>query len=60
MVDTRKVVRMDMTANGNIIVTLQDEHNRLEHIVEKDVPKELLEEYNGEVYNRLRQENQSC
>jgi hypothetical protein len=57
MVDTRTVVRMDMTANGNIIVTLQDEHNRLEHIVEKDVPKELLAEYKGEVYNRLRQEN---
>jgi hypothetical protein len=50
----QKVVRIDMDSEGHDIVTLQDEQGQLSRFLAKKVPKELLAEYKGEVYNKRR------
>ena len=49
------IARIDMDKNGDEIVTLENEHGQLEHVMKKYVSKELLAKYEGEVYNRQRE-----
>lgn len=51
----QKIVRIDTGIYGDEIVTLEDEHGQLEHIMKKYVSKELLAEYKGEVTNRYKE-----
>ena len=51
-----KIVRIDTHKDGGEIVTLEDEHGQLTHELKKNVSKELLAEYKGEVYNRYKYE----
>jgi len=52
-----RIVAINRDKNGTDIITLQDEEGRLTHELEKNVPKELLLEYNGEIFNRKDNKN---
>lgn len=49
-----KIIRIDTHKDGQEIVTLQDDNGQLTHEMKKNVSKELLADYKGEITNRYK------